>query len=541
MKYSYFLLILFLSNSALLSAQLQVRHIAKNRSIVKKIKESMGKVRFESTNGSVTVQYGVNQGTSDQLTSTSKLLNKAMCLTREEVRGQKSESEMLIADASRAGQILPGVVIDGSSLLLSGEFLYQKMDKRKPVVFSTATNMAKQTSVTVSPATGENCEAKLRTAVQQLTRPSNMTGMPNKASEAEISLSTLEESTGLSIGASFFYLGVSGQNNFSFSSEKYRYMYLFRFEQACLSVMANSISNATDVFTDDTKQGEDWYYIREVKYGRRLYVLLESESELEKFSNEFSAGLNWGLVAAAYQQQHTGSKLRSITNVKVLTQGGQPLAVTDPARTDAAIKKYFEAGYGEMDIVPLSFKLTSLKGEPVSMITRAFLDGENCLSTQKLRIRISAIDCLQADDGASDMSEQLYGKMAVLLYHKGKKVMVDGKTPIPDAGTAVIPSGFIGYGSVQAPFRVIQGKPRLFSATEQGKYIDVQLPDLDMLIELKPSMKEEDDLGDDDLITENKFKKSVRQMLLEGDTDMTFEFRHDKTRVLLLVEIRPLY
>ena len=116
MKYSYFLLILFFNNSALLSAQLQVRHIAKNRSIVKKIKESMGKVRFESSNGSVTVYYGVNQGTSDQLTRTSKPLNKAMCLTREEVRGQKSESERLMADASGAGEILPGGVIDGRRL-----------------------------------------------------------------------------------------------------------------------------------------------------------------------------------------------------------------------------------------------------------------------------------------------------------------------------------------------------------------------------------------------------------------------------------------
>lgn len=540
MKLQLFFLGLFFSPVVFISAQLQVHKIPGNKAVFKKVQEALGRVRFESSNGYVTVQYGLNKSPADQIKPASKTINKAMCLTKEEVRGQKTEAEMVIADASRAGQILPGAVIDGSGLLRSGEFLYKHMDKRKPVVLSTSTNMAKQTSVTVNAAPGENIEAKMRSAAQMLTRPSNMTGMPNKASEAETSLSTLEESTGLSIGASFFYLGISGQNNFSFSSEKYRYMYLFRFEQACLSVMANAVSSPEDVFTDGSN-GTDWYYIREVKYGRRLYVLLESETDLEKFSNDFSAGLNWGIVAAAYRQQNTGSKLRSITNIRVLTQGGQPLAVTDPAKTDAAIKKYFEAGYGDMDIVPLSFKLTSLKGEPVSMITQAFLDGENCLGTQKIRIRVSAIDCMQADDGASDMSEQLYGKMAVLLYHKGKKVMVDGKTPIPDAGSAVIPSGFIGYGSEEAPYRVIPGKPRLFGANEQGKYIDVQLPDLDLVIELKPVMKEEDDLGDDDLVTDNKFKKSVRQMLLEGDTGMTFEFRHDKTRVLLLVEIRPLY
>lgn len=534
------LFLVFFCNAALISAQVQVRKIPGNKAVYKKVQEALGRVRFESSNGYVTLQYGLNKGQGDQLKPGSKTINTAMCLTREEVSGQKTESEMIIADASRAGQILPGAVIEGSSLLRSGEFLYKNMDKRKPVVLSTTTNMAKQTSVTVTSPPGENMEAKIRTAAQQLTRPSNMTGMPNKASEAETSLSTLEESTGLSIGASFFYLGISGQNNFSFSSEKYRYMYLFRFEQACLSVLANAVNSPVDVFTDGSN-GSDWYYIREVKYGRRLYVLLESETELEKFSNEFSVGLNWGIVAAAYRQQQTGSKLRSITNIRVLTQGGQPLAVTDPGKTDAAIKKYFEAGYADMDIVPLSFKLTNLKGEPVSMITQAFLNGENCLGTRKIRIRVSAIDCQQADDGASDMSEQVYGKMAILLYHKGKKVMADGKTAIPDAGSAIIPSGFIGYGSEEAPYRVIQGKPRLFGANEQGKYFDIQLPDLDLVIELKPSMKEEDDLGDDELVTDNKFKKSVRQMLMEGDTEIVFEFRHDKTRVLLLIEIRPLY
>jgi hypothetical protein len=503
---------------------------------------SANSCKYESENGNVRVSFAAFQPAQDGIKTVSTPVNSAMCLTKEEVRGQKIENEQVIADGSKALQILPGGVIDGETLLKSGQFMYIKMDKRKPVSLGTSSNLAKVTNKTVTPVGNDNIEEQLRTAAHALTRPSNLSGMPNSKSTNEASIATLEETMSLNIGASAFYMGISVEDNFSFSSEKYRYMYLYQFEQECLPVIANGVSSPADIFTDNTAMNSNWLYIREVKYGRRLYVLIESEYDLEKYSNELNGSLDWGVVGAAYSQKNIGSSLSSKTNIRIITQGGLPVALTDDAKLQQTLDKYFAAPFRDIDIVPLSYKLTFMDGKPVSMISQAFLNGNNCLDRNKVRVRVKQLDCVVNDDGTD--GEELYGSVPFYLYNAAKQqVTVDGKTPMPGAANLQIPTNVIDFAKENSPVILTDSKgknSKMYNVNDQGKYIDINISNLDMSIELKPWMKEKDDFGDDVFVTDNKFKKTIRQMLIEGDTAPVFEFRHDKSVVLVTLEITPL-
>jgi hypothetical protein len=515
------------------------KSLVKGPKIYKKIPVNKSTYKFDSDNGNVTVSFGAGQPSKDEIVSSSTPTSSAMCLTKEEVKGQKVENELIIADGSKATQLLPGGVIDAEMLLKSGEFIYMKMDKRKMISLSTSSNLAKVTSATVKPMPGNNIEDELRSKVHSLKRPSNLNGMPNIKSTSQASVSTLEEKMGLDIGASAFYMGISVSDNFSFSSEKYRYMYLYEFEQECVAVMANGISSPDDLFTEPTDINPNWLYVREVKYGRRLYVLIESEYDLEKYSNELNGSLNWGVVSAAYNQKNSGSTLSKKTNIRIITQGGQPVSLTDDTKLQATLDKYFAAGFNDIDIVPLSYKVTYMNGGPVSVVSKAFLNGNNCLEKSKVRVRVTRIEVDVADDGGSN--EQLYGSAIIYLYNAaGKKVAFDGKTLLPDIPGGLF-TGAISYAKEEAPLILKAGQPKEFGINEQGKYIDLTVSNLDMTIEVKPTMKEKDDFGDDTFMTDNKMKRSLRKMLIEGSTIQVFEFRHDLSKVRLTVEVAPLY
>jgi len=383
--------------------------------VTAKVALGLSTYEYSSDNGHVDISYARSKGTKNDVTTTSTPAKSAMCLTKEEVRGQKIENELIIADGSKAVQILPGGVIDADVLLKSGEFKYMKMDNRKPISISTTSNLARKTSETVNPGRNNNIEDELRSKVHALTRPSNLIGMPNVRSSSEASVSTLQETTGINIGASFFYMGVSADNNFRFSSEQYRFMYLYQFEQECLPVIANGISSPEEIFKDVTGVNNNWLYIREVKYGRRLYVLMESEYDLAKYSNDLNGNLEWGVVSAALSVKTKGSSLSEKTNIRILTQGGQPVAVTDKSKLQSTLDNYFASKFSEMDIVPLSYKLTYLDGEPVSMISNAFLNGNNCLDKNKIRVRVTKIQCQKIDDNKNN--EEIYGSANIALFN----------------------------------------------------------------------------------------------------------------------------
>ena len=500
-------------------------------------------IRYEAGDGKdshVKIQWKKGVVAADTTTRKITQLNSPMCLTKEEVRGQKIESEIVLTEGSSALQIVPGGVFDSEELLRSGQFKYLNWDKRKTYAINASSNLVKKTSATISAANrGGISESAAHGVVKSLTKPSNFTGMPNASSNSEIKRSTFRESMGLSIGASFFYMGISGEDQFSFSSEKYRYMYVYTFDQTFVAVSADGPSKPEDLFTDVSGLSQDALFLREVKYGRRLYVIMESEYDLEKYSNELKGSLEWGVVSAKLQQKNTGSKAREYINVRIQTQGGQFIGVSDYSKLQATLDSYFKSSYSENDIVPLSYKVTDLQGTPVSLLANAFLDGNHCLDAKKARVRVTNIEVKKADDGSDN--EQIYGGVSLRLFNEqGKQVAIDGKTELTKVGSVQVPTGYITIAKEDAPHILKRGLAKTFEITDQGKYIDVVLTSLDMTFQVEPVIKEKDDFGDDEFMTDNKLKKKLRQMLIEGQTATTFEFRHDKSVLLLTIEIEPL-
>jgi hypothetical protein len=497
---------------------------------------------YKSDNGRVTVKLVAQQQAKNDIKTISTPLNSAMCLTKEEIRGQKVENEQIIADGSRGEAIMPGAVINTEDLLTSGRITYIKMDKRKPITLTTPSNLVKKSIATVNPVAGQNALGRLVDGRNSLTTSNNMINpntVPNVGGASDVRISTIEEKTGIDIGASAFYMGISAEDNFKFSSEKYQYMYMFEFEQRCITVMANNISSPADVFTDNTEMTNNWLYIPEVSYGRRVYVLIESEYDLEKYSNAFEGGFNWGVVGAAYRQTNSGSSLRSSTNMRIVTQGGQLIPLTNPAKVQEALDKYFQIPYKQLEIVPIAYKLTYLDGKPVSVLSEAFLNANKCLDKTKVRINLSEIVCTVGNDGGNN--EQVYGAVKILLYNKdGKQVMADGKTVMPVQGLE-LPTQSIVYAKENAPLVLYVDRPKKYDETEQGAYTDINISNLDMVLEVKPWLKEKDDFGDDTFGTQSRLKKSIRQMLIDGTSATTFEFRHDNSVIKLTVKVSPVY
>jgi hypothetical protein len=502
----------------------------------------MGKKKFESENGDVSVSFERNKAGADNTKTTTSESKAAMCLTKEEVRGQKIENELQVADGSKAQGLVPGVVIDGEMLLKSGEFNYQLMKDRKPISLYATSNLVKKTSAAATaPGKNNSIEEELFTKVNSLKSPGNFIGMPNLSSTSEMYTTTLMEANGLNIGASFFYMGFSAKSDFGFSSKKYKYMYLYKFEQNCVTIRANEIDKPADVFTTTKEINNNyWMYVREVTYGRRLYVIVESEYDLMKYNTDLKGNMSWGVVSAKFAQSAKGSSFSEKTNIRAFTQGGQLMAITDKSKVQQELDKYFKSKFNEIDIVPMAYKMTYLDGTPVSLVSEAFLNGNNCLDKNNIKVRLTKIECKKADD--NKQNEEVYGGANIFLFNeKNIQVMGDGKTPAP-AGIN-FPTGSVTVAIKDAPIVLNEGGQKEYGLYTQGKYVEFLIANLDFDIQIKPFLKEKDNgfNADDSFITDNIFKKSLRSMLLEGSNTPVFEFRRKNTVITLHFEIMPVY
>lgn len=499
---------------------------------------SKEKYEYKSRNGKVEIGYGRGKQPKDNVRTNQKPSSDAMCFSKEEIRGQKIENLQVIIDASQASQILPGGVIDGEMLLKSGEFRYMKMNNRKPISVSLVTNQGKRTNVTVDKKANNNMEDDLRAAVNALKSPNNIGGMPNISSSSEVITSTMEENTGLKIGASFFYMGVKAENKLNFSSSSYHYMYVYQFEQECLSVVANTVSSPEELFTDGTGKDDNLLYIREVKYGRRLYVIIETENELQSYSDKLKSGLDWKAVEAQLSMDLSHSSVSDKINMRINTQGGSPIGAYDKKNVQKILDTYFSRPFKQMDIVPISYKMTYMDGEPVSIVSDAFLDGKNCLDKERLKIRLASVKCFKVQ--SEGKNEEIYGGVNLFFYNAaGKQVLPDGKTLVPQ-GVSMASHGFV-FGSKDAPVSLRAGGEKKYQPDEQGKFSALLLQDLDMVISLKPYLQEKDNVlnKDDDFITENSFRWSLRDMLLRNTMSPSFEFRYKDAVIKLFFEITP--
>lgn len=491
------------------------------------VKLNTGQVKLYFTNG-----RNPQKGISSKISNLGK--DHPMCLTREQVSGMDIDTNIIVSNPENMTNLIPGNVISGSDFLNGGNLVFQEIKNRKSVTFTASSNLVKNKISEAKSSQGVDITPKIAKAVHDLTKPGNLSGMPNVESNSEVSISTMYDSMSVQVGASGFFMGFAAEDEFKFSSEKYNYMYVFKFEQKCMSVRANQISNPSDLFFNPENSKGNWYYVNEVTYGRRLYIILETEFSLESYSNDFKGSWNWGVVGAELNQKTSGKSFTSFTNIRAVSQGGQPVAISDPKKVQNEIDKYFKKSYSEIDIVPLEFRLSDLYGQPISLVTEAFLDGNNCLKAKKIRIRIKELNCLVADDGGSN--EQLYGSVGVMLFdEKGVPKMIGKNKGIP------FPVASIVYAKESAPIVLYKGKP----LTEKDpalkdKHITLNIKNLDYKLAIIPSMKEEDDFTDDEFKTNNKFNMSIRNMLLEGESVKTFEFRDGASKVHLTVGVEPI-
>ncbi len=509
----------------------------KPRVIPERAKITLLKPRIVKLNsGQVKLYFGNGKNPKKGIESKISKLGKEhpMCLTREQVTGVDIESNVVVSNPENMANLIPGNIIDGDKFLNGGNLVFQEIKNRKNVTFTASSNLMKNKVSEAKSAQGVDITPKIAQAVHDLTKPANLSGMPNVESDSEVSISTMYDSTSVQVGASGYFMGFAAEDQFKFSSEKYNYMYVFKFEQKCLSVNANQISDPDDALFQSEKAKGSWYYIKEVTYGRRLYILLESEFSLESYSNDFKGSWNWGVVGAELTQKTSGKSFTSFTNIRAVSQGGQPVAISDPKKVQEEIDKYFKKSYSQIDIVPLEFRLTNLHGEPISLVTQAFLDGNNCLKSKKIRIRIKELNCLVADDGGTN--EQIYGSVGVMLStEKGVPKMIGKFAGKP------FPIASIVYAKENAPIILYKGKPLTEKdAVLKDKHLTLNIENLDYKLSIIPSMKEEDDFTDDDFKTNNKFNMTIRNMLLEGESVKTFEFRDGKSNVHLTVGVEPI-
>lgn len=502
-------------------------------------------VRRSTDSGYVDMRWGGS--TQNNLRSNISRSNERMCLTEEEVRGQKVESEVILAAPDKALNLIPGGIFDSYQLLQSGEFKYLNWSERKPYSISVNSNLAKRRTATV-PSTGllpplqgnsRVTQAAAISAVSILTTPSNFTGNPTIKSENTFSESTFKDSLGINIGASFFYLIGSGKTSFEYLASNNKNLLAVSSYQPLVAVMMDSITDPQDLFTHTTEAGPDALLIREVQYGRRIYVIAETQSNSEEIAQSFRASVNALIAGGSIDEDFKKKTFSKLTNIKVITFGGSNSAVTainSPEALQQAVSQFTTSAYQISDIVPLSYKASDLNGNSVSLVTNAFLNGKNCLRSNKMRISLQSVKVVTANDG--DSTEELYGNITINQRDsQGRVLGADGKTPqVAAPGMPALPSATLSVASKDAPKQLEQGIPW----TPQQRHVDINVFDLSNRLQIVPNIKEEDNISDDTFVTDDKFNLKLRDMLLEGRTRQTFELRDGGSVVLLDVEITPL-
>lgn len=503
-------------------------------------------VRYQAGHGPdshVTIQWCKGLHAKDTTTRTISPLTKPMCLTKEEVRGQKVEREITLPQGSACLKLIPGGVFDSQELLRSGEFKYLNWDKRKTYNIHGVACLALQTDVTITAMEADGIsEESAKGAVESLIRPANFVGTPGRSSSSEMFWSTFQESLGLSIGGSFFYMGLSGAEAFAFSSDKYRYLYAYAFDQVFLTATADQPSHPADLFHDPETLDENALFLQEVKYGRRAYVLIESEYALERDFNGIRAGLEWIILSAKLQHPTFATKASKHIRIRIQTQEGRSHAITDFSQLQSSIDNYFKSSCADHPIFPLAYKVSDLDGTPVSLLTTAFLEGQHCLTSPKARVQLKQIKICELENSHTTSGEEIYGSVILHLYDEsGAEIYRNGQSIDALRGLAhTPPASTMTIARKETPLKLIEGEPQAFGINEQEKYIDVDITSLDMIFQVEPMIKEKFDAGDNVFSTNTELKKNLRQMLIEGSTGTTFQCRHDKCLLELTVDIRPL-
>lgn len=302
-----------------------------------------------------------------------------MVLIKEDMRGEKIERDMALPPGPDLPTMIPGGVFDANERLKSGEFIYLSWDKRKPYKIQARSHQVDKICIAIpAAAAGGISEDATARMTKSLTQPSNFSSLPRRSSCAQMRWSTFPDSMGLQIGASCF-MGSTESKPFTFSSDQHRFMYVYTFDQIFLTVNPEEVSSPADLFSDASGLIGDALYVQEVTYGRRLYVIMESQYDLQKTASELNGSLEWIVVCARLQRDTLAREASQFLTIRSQSQDGRTATITDFTTLQATVDHYFRSPCADNPIVPLSYKVCDLQGTPVCLRVEAHLEGRQRL------------------------------------------------------------------------------------------------------------------------------------------------------------------
>jgi hypothetical protein len=489
-------------------------------------------------------------------TSTITSSDKALCLTKEEISGAKVEREIRIIRPELYTKLIPGGVISSKDLLAQDRLTYLGWSQRKPYSIAVFSQHAKRSSSTVGgspgsplqPLTGsEITENKALAASNQLISASNYDRPTTIRSDSYSEQSESAESLAFKISASGAFGGFNASYAYQQAESRFRSLFMFNFEERVLSVnLAQEVASPQDLFTSTSGLSNDEpLLISNVTYGRGLSIKVESERNLREIQSELDAGFKALGFNGSLSKDLREKIFNKYTRISASTLGGKPVMITNEADLKRVIRDFQSAQFpADGSLVPLYYEVRDLNGRPLSLLATAALSPENCLDAKGLRITLSSIRLVNANDGdvGSVNDEEFYGGIQIRMFNsQGKQVLADGKTLAPKASgnLPVPPTRYIAVGTEEAP-RVIAEN----TAQELNRSVDIPISNLDARLEIVPAIKEQDTVSDDEFKIQggagDKFNMTLRKMLISGERSRTFRMVDGGSLLEINVEIDPI-
>lgn len=473
----------------------------------------------------------VEQKGQSNMSVVRKILNSAMCLSKDEVNGQLFEEFIDLGNTfdnssmSKIERLRPGMILSAKDYLHSGEINYLHRNNRNPIYLNVS-GSAIQSQRLINPNDPNLFEPTLNKAVDLLKSNNNFNVTPSTYEQIDAFETTSSEILNLKIGASGHYLFGQAKLNFETQSDSYRYKYVFTYEQKSFTIKAEKVNTDLHLLTNSSLATPEALLISEVIYGRKIHVVVESQEDLLKIDSEFNGSMNLGVLSAKISGSIKYSSLKTAVRVSAYSMGAS-LAGFDPNDIDASVRHLMSQPYNN-SAVPIAFKLVNLQEKSVYLQTVSNIDEKNCISNSKVRFRIKSITL----DKANNESRKIYGEIAFNLTLNGQRMRLNGHTGNNQT------SFKIPLYSQANPLQLNVGESFTPSFHDQNTYRDIMLNNLDLKIQVTPEIFRQRNLDSDkQLHSAGIMNRTIRQMLTNGTAEQTFKLTFNDTTVELIVEL----
>lgn len=472
----------------------------------------------------------VKQSSSPTVNFIRKVLSNARCLSQDELTGISYEAEIQVSDpTSVASVLLPGAIINGDDFIAGKGIKLEQMRNRKATIMRCSVP-ANRTQIPVSSQDPNMFEAKLIEAKNQLISFDNFPTPPTMKEELRIYESTGSELLSVRVHGAGRYLIANAKAGFNFTKSEYKYKYVFSWLQTSFSLSTNSFESLEDLLIDPSQLNGNELYVSEVVYGRRLYVVVESEYDLTQIDADFKGGMDLAVLSAKLKASTQYESLKTRLSVEAYSNG---IHLTDFDKNDieGSVRKFMSQQFQNIGApVPISFKLIDLQKNPIILEVVNSLSDRYCVTNSKVRIRIKSAELIKSD---SD-SRKFYGSINFILTLNGSRVGLNGQSRPNDA-----PANQIPFFSKENTITLQLNKPESWGINEQGFYRDIQLGSLDLNVKVEPEIyRQRNNDSDPLLLTANRMNRTVRRMLMDGTMEQTFILNfNNKDEIKLVIEL----